>query len=222
MVGLLALMTMGTTPGMLFLAGGGNTPDAIADRFIAAAGGPEARIVVLGQTRENPERAQASADFLKERGAKTVELYAAAKISREELGRIRKDWANVAGFWVPGGDQALFMDRFPARWSRPYFQGKIREGTVWFGTSAGAMITSDTMIEYSDDDGKPVLRQGLGLTGVLVDTHYRERNRQARMRDAFSRIPSAPRAVGIEAKEWIVISGDVVVEDHGAAEVIER
>lgn len=208
--------------GLLFLAGGGNTPDAIADRFIAAAGGPEARIVVLGQTRENPERAQASADFLKERGAKNVELYAASKISREELGRIRKDWASVAGFWVPGGDQALFMDRFPARWSRPFFQGKIREGTVWFGTSAGAMIVSDTMIEYSDDDGKPVLRQGLGLTGVLVDTHYRERNRQARMKDAFSRIPESPRAVGIEAKEWIVIAGDKVIEDHGTADVLEK
>jgi cyanophycinase-like exopeptidase len=215
-------MSTTTKAGLLFLAGGGTTSDEVADRFIAAAGGPNARIVVLGQTREDPARAVSSLEFLKERGAKNVELYAAAQISREELGRIRKDWANVAGFWVPGGDQALFMDRFPARWSRPFFQGKIREGTVWFGTSAGAMIVSDTMIEYSDDDGKPVLRQGLGLTGVLVDTHYRERSRQARMRDAFSRIPKSPRAVGIEAKEWIVIASDKVIEDHGTADVLEK
>ncbi|MBL8088608.1 MAG: Type 1 glutamine amidotransferase-like domain-containing protein [Chthonomonas sp.] len=208
--------------GVLLLAGGGTTPDEVVERFLHEIGGKNQRIVVLGQTREDPKRAQSSVELLKEHGATNVSLCDSTTFDRHSLKALEQDWASVRGFWVPGGDQEQFMTRFGRRWARSYFQRRLSEGVVFFGTSAGSMICSDTMIAYSDHAGAPVLQQGLGLTRLMIDTHYRERKRHSRLKSAFEQTLSASGAVGIETGEWVVISGDRVIESHGTPEVFTR
>lgn len=218
MISLLLGMSL-AKPGVLILAGGGETSPQMVQRFFQAIGGPDRKIIVLGQTREEPPNARSSVELLTENGATNVVLIDDTSFDRKKLSAYAKEWADARGFWIPGGDQNFFMDRFGVRWARWYFPKRLREGVSFFGTSAGAMIASHTMIAGNGDDGQVLTAPGIGLTKILIDTHYRERNRQARMRQALART-GAPMAIGIERSEFIVLENDQLIEQVGSADVV--
>lgn len=190
-------LTVTTVPGPLFLAGGGTTPLPLVREFIRHTG-PDGLIVVLGQTREEPVNAESSRELLLENGAKNVIVLTWSRRTPADDRRTQDLLRRAKGIWVPGGDQHLFIQR----WSVPFAQSTVKaawqRGAAYFGTSAGAMITGDWMLPGGQD---PII-SGLGLVPLVIDTHYRDRDRQTRLALAF-RDSNLPSAVGLSEGEWL-------------------
>jgi cyanophycinase len=207
----------------LFLAGGGPTPSPIPERFIRACGGPFKRIIVLPLTREDPVRSgPGSVELLREAGAQNVQMFAVANPNDQDRARLAQWLRGARGVWVPGGDQRLLGQRLGRRFVQGVLRKRIADGMVYFGTSAGAMLASDPMIEGPGKERDTVeIGPGIGLTPYLIDTHYRERRREARLRDGLRRTRLA-RAIGLSEGAWILSDGVRVLEAHGDVELLER
>ncbi len=189
----------------LFVVGGGETPAEAVDAFLDAAG-REGPIIVMGQVREEPARAQVSVEWLQERGAKSVILWSAAAPSDEDRRQAEADLARARGIYIPGGDQNLVLDRWGTDWLRSAFGAAHRRGVPFFGTSAGAMLMSERMIAgYGPEHFIAETRHGIGLTSIIVDTHYAERNRQGRL--AYSQTRFRLPGLGLNESQWRVIEG---------------
>ncbi len=121
-------------------------------------------------------------------------------------------WAT--GVFLTGGSQWTIMGWI--RGSR--FEAAVRrrcadEVLVMGGTSAGAVLMSETMLSTgtSDDDphaGDIELDPGLGLIrGVIIDSHFAQRGRLGRLLAAISEHPGE-LGLGLGEDTAIVVDGD--------------
>lgn len=203
-------------PGQLFAVGGGTTPKAVAEAFVKAVGADQP-ILVMAHTRQDPaEGGKSSAEFLRENGAKAVEIYGIEKPNEDQKKALEAKLKLIKGIWIPGGQQGRFIERFGADWSRRVLGEAYRRGVHFFGTSAGAMLMSDVMI-YGPGEAPNTSKigPGLGLTNWLIDTHFKERNREARLQHALTE-GKRDKGLGLSEQEWVVIVGDEIKERHGA------
>ncbi len=205
------------------LVGGGSTTPAIVDRFFGLIGGKDQPILVLPMVRAEPlETGAGSVEMLKERGATNVTIWLKSSPSPSESRDLARQLLAVKGVWIPGGNQNLLMERLGVEWVQKAFASARARGVSFFGTSAGAMLMSDPMIGGNQDDGKPKKARGAGLVSFTVDTHYRERNRQPRLKFAIDNWPEKPSSgVGLSEGEWIVWNNQVI-ETSGKPEWLIR
>lgn len=210
-----------TTLGSILLAGGGSTTPAMAHKFFELIGGKEQPILVMAQMRESPtESGLASVEFLKEQGALKVSLCDKSTFTPTELRHLAGQVFASKGIWLPGGDQNRVFERLGAGWVQKTFAAARSRGVSFFGTSAGAMLMSNPMIGGNNDDKSPIRAEGAGLVPFIVDTHYTNRSRQARLQYALDRWP-ANRGLGLSEGEWIVWN-ERVIETHGKPEWLPR
>jgi cyanophycinase len=201
--------------GAFLLVGGGNTTPEMVKKFSDLCGGWGAKIVVLGQTLGDPSSATKSRDFLIKQGFKNVELLQDKEFTLERKRELAASVLNANGIWVPGGDQRLIVERLGAEWGKNLFDKAIKNGTNWFGTSAGAMCVSDPMIR--DEVAEP----GFGLIDLLIDTHFVKRNREMRLKRAFFS-GTASLGIGLDEGEWVVIRNNQIEETKGSPRVLHR
>jgi len=219
---LAALAESMTSPtlGTLVLAGGGTTTTEMVVAFAQAVGDRSLPIAVLAQTRENPSKdGQGSVELLLENGFTDVFLVGDRKFTAGRQREIATQLDRVAGIWIPGGDQELFLDRWGIAWGQPLLRRCHRRGVSFFGTSAGAMLTGQPMIAGSRADGTARLRSGLGLWPVIVDTHYRERARSMRLKGAIAEVRNG-KGLGLDRGEWVIVTEGVVTFVSGTPEAI--
>lgn len=201
--------------GALMLVGGGSTTTEMAKKFAELCGGFDSKVVVLAQTREDPKRGDASVKFLKEQGFADVELFSDIEFSQERREALTKSILAAKGIWVPGGDQRLIVERIGADFGRELFTKAIKNGTNWFGTSAGAMCVSDPMIREESTE------RGFGLVDALIDTHYVKRNREMRLKRAFF-AGNASHGIGLDEGEWVIIRENAIEEKKGTPKFFLR
>jgi cyanophycinase len=121
-------------PGTLLAHGGGTTEAETTRRFIALSGGPDAPLVVLGQTAEDAlAKGERSAAWLRKNGAKTVFVAQVEKLP--ELLAALKD---ARGVWMPGGDQSRLLTRFARTPVLDDVRQVFQRGGCVGGSSAGA------------------------------------------------------------------------------------
>lgn len=210
----LAFSIPGSSSGAFLLAGGGSTSKEMVAEFARLCGGKQDKIVVLAQTREDPSKGSSSVDLLKESGFSNVELVADKEVSEVRRKELEATFASAKGFWVPGGDQNLLIERFGQKWFHDQIDAQIKRGACWFGTSAGAMAVSDPMIAGNLPDGNPKIAPGAGLIDFLIDTHFRTRKRENRMRFAFHR-GKYQMAIGLDEGEWVVVRDHQIEKKFG-------
>lgn len=213
----------GRQPGLLFAVGGGPTPPAVVRRFLVECGGSQARVLVLPLTREDPAASgPASVELLEENGAKNVRMFAVGQPTAADLVRLAAEIADARGIWIPGGDQSLLIERLGIDFVRAHLQGAYRRGVHFFGTSAGAMLMSHPMITGNGDlPGTATTGPGMGLTPWLIDSHFRERNRERRLRHAMAALNNT-RAIGLSERSWVVLRGPEILERHGDVTVLGK
>lgn len=217
----LAMSSSQVEPGTLFLAGGGETPDSVADAFLETVG-RDKLIIVFGQVREEPVNANSSRDWLIEKGAKFVILMDFDSITDLHRSATEKLLTQAGGIWIPGGDQNLMVERWGEDWAAKHLGDAVRRGASYFGTSAGAMLASGTMIAGpGPEPGTALYRKGLGLTPYMVESHMRERNRQARLKFAMEKT-GVTKAIGLSEGEWVRVNGDQVTTGEGDPLVIKN
>jgi cyanophycinase len=165
----------------LFLVGG-RAVTCVAD-FLTLAGGVEANIVVLPHASDyQVEVAQEMVKALQDLGARSVRVVQPGeKLSLD----------GVDAVYMLGGDQSNLVDRL-GKDGVAELKRAFQCGMLVAGSSAGAMCVGEFMIAGGMTDGSTdpttlKTRSGLALAGgLVVDTHFAERDRFARPVAALS------------------------------------
>jgi cyanophycinase len=145
----------------------------------------------------------------------------------------RRDWLEVLrevdGVFVTGGNQMRLTRVLGGTEVTELLRERNRrDGLHLAGTSAGAAFMSEHMIASGDEgptphEGMVQLASGLGVVAkVIVDQHFRQRDRFGRLMTA---IAAVPQAIGIGLDEdtaaFIGPDDDLLVVGSGAVTVID-
>jgi cyanophycinase len=194
----------------------------ILRRFVAEAGGTDARIVVCATASAlGPEIVELYERLFARLGV--AEVVSARPRDRREAEKQEHvdsvSWAT--GVFFTGGNQmklaaAIRGTRFGDAVVEAY-----ERGVIVGGTSAGASVVSEHMVGYGSPGAQPKFRmvaqaQGLGLLpGVIVDQHFSQRERFGRL---INLVASSPDLLGIGLDE----DTSILVIDETEVEVIGK
>lgn len=134
--------------GHLLIVGGGGTSSEMFERALAAAGGVDARVVVLPQASESAETGANSAKAWRDAGARNV-----AVLDKLDSVRSAAELRAASVIWFTGGVQTRLMKALNEAQLVELVRERYRDGAVVGGTSAGAAVMSATMITGDYDLG---------------------------------------------------------------------
>ena len=213
----------GPAKGTLVIVGGGATEGTgIVERFIALAGGPEKRFIVVptaggnraadGTVREYKEE-QVTAAWLK-RGLKNVKMLHTHDPKVADTEAFVADLRQADAVWFDGGRQWNIVDSYANTLTLKEFHKVLERGGVVGGSSAGATIQGDYLVrgavagpdimmtpEKEHEHGFAFLRRS------AIDQHI---NTRMRWDDLVPVIQKMPTLLGIGLSEGtaVVVKGD--------------
>ena len=197
-------------PGALVIVGGGAMPDSVRDRFMALAGGKAARLVVIPTASESADKKEEEAGYLDPwREVRPGEPDAAPHpVARPKADdpAFARPIAEATAVWFGGGDQVKLVDPYRGTAVERELRALLARGGVIGGTSAGAAVMSDVMIE----GGNPRADVGRGfgfVTNAVVDQHFLRRSRINRLLGVLAERPHLI-GLGIDEGTALVIQGD--------------
>ena len=203
-----ALSSQAEVPGTLIIAGGGRLPEAVFEAFVNAAGGEKARILVIPTASEDADDIDKALAYLsdwKKYETQSLGLFHTRSHKDANNPVFIKGLSEYTGVWFSGGSQKRLIDTYRGTKVEAELKKLLERGGVIGGSSAGAAIMSDLMIE----SGNPVAKTGPGfgfLPGVVVDQHYRQRKQQTRLRGVIAEHPSLV-GIGIDEATAIIVEG---------------
>jgi cyanophycinase len=113
--------------------------------------------------------------------------------------------AGCGGVFITGGKQTRLLEAMRGTPAHAEMSRVWREGGVVAGTSAGASALGETAVSGTD---VVRLTSGLGyLPRVIVDQHFSQRDRLARLREGIGRA-AGHVGIGIDEDTALVIRGD--------------
>jgi cyanophycinase len=194
----------------------------ILGRFVALAGGRDAKIAVIATASSlGMEAGDRYRSVFTELGAAEVmplNAVTRTQANDENLARIIRD---STGIFLTGGNQLRLSSMLGGTRLADAIMARFMAGAVVAGTSAGASAVSSHMIAFGASGATPKHRMaqiaaGLGLLpGVIVDQHFQQRNRLGRL---LSLIAQNPMLLGLGVDEDTA----GVVGPDGIMEVIGR
>ena len=198
--------------------------DGILKRFVQLCGRRGARIAVISTASESRSTGRRYEDLF--RDLKVDKVWVLPFESRkqcedpEELAVLEK--AN--GVFLTGGNQLRLSTTLGGTPVAKKLRLMNAAGAHVAGTSAGAAFLCEHMIAFGDEGSTPragmvQLAPGLGLTNrVIVDQHFRQRDRLGRL---FTALAFNPFAVGIGLDEDTAafIGADDVLEVVGSGAI---
>jgi cyanophycinase len=204
-------------------------------RFVAWAGGPSARILVIPWASAEPkESCEAIFEELRPHAPDetTCGPYAtldaqgkAAPLDEAKKAEFHAQLSKATGVFFTGGDQSRIMDALADSALLTALRLRYAAGVVFGGTSAGSAIMSPTMITGDGDftviDAEQVqVRPGLALLpGVIVDQHFVKRQRENRLFGLVLRHQGL-RGVGIDEGTALLVTGEWKAEVVGSGPVV--
>ncbi len=212
----------GPPNGTLVIVGGNLKTQAIYDRFIQLAGGPDANFVIVptaggNKNRDGSIRVYKEEDVVapwKKRGLKNVTMLHThdPKIANTEefVQNLRK--ANAV--WFDGGRQWNCVDSYANTLTLKEFHKVLERGGVIGGSSAGATIQGDYLVRGAISGSEVVMapepehqKAFAFLRRSAIDQHINARNRWD---DIIPVIKKFPQLLGIGLSEdtAIIVKGD--------------
>jgi cyanophycinase len=131
---------------------------------------------------------------------------------------------HCTGVFMTGGDQLRLSTILGGTPVAQVIRRRNAVGCHVAGTSAGAAFVSEHMIAFGSSGGTPrvgnvTLAPGLGLTNrVIVDQHFRQRDRLGRLLSALSYNPFSI-GIGLDEDTAAFIGADDVIEIKGAGAI---
>lgn len=193
----------------------------ILSRFVALAGGQDARIAVISSASSlGPLAGEMYRKVFTELGAAYVTpLHATTRVQAndEDSARAIRD---STGVFLTGGNQLRLSSTIGGTAIALAMAERHRHGAVVAGTSAGASAMSSHMVAFGASGGTPKQRMvqmaaGLGiLPGVIIDQHFQQRNRLGRLLATIAQNP-ALLGMGIDEDTAAVVSPDMTMEVIG-------
>ncbi|WP_139983261.1 cyanophycinase [Nocardioides litoris] len=216
-------------PGPLMIIGGAEDKlrkRTILKEFVAAAGGPEARIAVVPTASSlGPEVVEVYDALFRREGA--ADVVAVRPESRDDahdpalVERLR----GATGIFMTGGNQLKLSALVCGTPLGDEVVAARDRGVVVGGTSAGASIQSSHMVAFGGPGSTPKQRMtqvaaGLGLLGSsVVDQHFDQRNRYGRL---LMIVAQSPQLLGIGVDEDTAAVVERDERGHEVARVIGR
>lgn len=169
----------------------------VLSRFVALCGGREARICIIP-----------TASQLRDTGARYEALFTEMGVARVDVldyqhrnDAHRVEWLQAldqcTGVFLTGGNQLRLSTILGGTPVAQRIRRVNARGAHVAGTSAGAAFVSEHMIAFGKEGATPIAGQatltpGLGLTNrIIVDQHFRERDRLGRLMAALAYNPFA-------------------------------
>lgn len=217
----------GTPRGCIIPIGGaenkvGDRP--ILTRFIALAGGPDARIAVVPTASEMADTGDRYAALFRELGAAHVDVLPMTERAHAQRADYLAAVQQATGVFITGGNQLRLSTILGGTPLAKAIRRRNAAGVPVAGTSAGAAILPEHMIAGGEPGATPtatgvLLAAGLGLTNrIIVDQHFRQRDRLGRLLTAVSYNPFAV-AVGLDEDTALCLRPDGVFEVYGSGAV---
>ena len=197
----------------------------ILGRFVALAGGSDARVVVLSTASSlGAEAGQRYTQVFGELGVKRVRPIHAVTRSQANDEAFIDPIGEATGIFLTGGNQLRLSSTIGGTRLAEAVLDRFRHGAVVAGTSAGASAMSSHMIAFGASGATPKQRMaqvaaGLAvLPGVIVDQHFQQRNRLGRLLSLIALNPSL-LGLGIDEDTAGVVGPDHVMEVLGRGSI---
>ena len=197
--------TLGPAKGSLIIVGGGGMPKVIFDRFFEAAGGRDAKLVVVPTAGSGAEydESTSSVKMFKKAGATNVHLLHTrdTKVAdSEEFVAVLRDARAV---WFGGGRQWRLADAYLGTKTEAAFHDVLKRGGVIGGSSAGATIQASYLVRGAPEGNQimmsPGHEQGFAyIRNSAIDQHLLARKRE---NDMLPVIRKHPNLLGIGIDE---------------------
>ncbi len=210
--------------GFIIPIGGKLLDDSILDRFVALAGGSDARIAIIPTASSAPDMGTFyERVFVRHEVARAKSLNFERRSDCDD-----SDWlawlGEATGIFIAGGNQLKLTSIIGGTQAARLLRLRNAAGVPVAGTSAGAAFLSEHMIAYGDEGDTPhagmvMMCAGLGLTNkVIVDQHFRERDRLGRLLTALAYNPFA-LGLGVDEDTAAFIGPDDIVSVQGTGRV---
>jgi cyanophycinase len=202
----------------------------ILNTFFESAGGRQATIGIVPCASQEPSVVGARYHrIFTEMGAKSVEILDIRSPHECDEPRWLELLETCTGIFLSGGDQVRLFDFIHGSTFMAAIKKRLLTGTlVLAGTSAGAAVMGDKMISGGSSGESPNrslvdLMDGLGIIPeLLVDQHFHNRNRMARLISAIAAHPDK-LGIGIDEDTCAAFKGDGTFEviGKGAVTIID-
>jgi cyanophycinase len=200
----------------------------VLERFAALAGGPKAHVVVLPTASETTGAGERYRRIFKALKVGEVTVMPIADRAKAMETRCCDALDDATAVFITGGNQLRLAAILGGTPVARALKHRHAEGVHVGGTSAGAAILAEHMIGGGMAGATPrgagvVLAPGLGFTRRLViDQHFRQRDRLGRLLAALSYNPQAV-GVGIDEDTALFLGpdGSFEVVGSGAVTVVD-
>lgn len=197
---------------------------AILTRFVDLCGGADARIAVIPAASELEETGRRYEALFADIGVAYVRNFPFRSRADCESEECLADLERSTGVFLTGGNQLRLATILGGTRVGRALREASGRGTHIAGTSAGAAFLSEHMIAFGAEGPSPranmvTLAPGLGLTNrIIVDQHFRERDRIGRLMTAVGYNPFA-LGLGLDEDTAAFIGPDDVFEVAGSGSV---
>ena len=198
--------------GTLVIVGGGATPREAVDRFLNAAGGKAASIVVVSNALgDEPPEEQSVCGWLKSAGASNVRQFHARDKQDLASPGLQAQLQVAKGVWFTGGRQWRLVDAYLDTPVQSLFHAVLSRGGVIGGTSAGATIQGDYLVRGNPLGNTDMMAEGYErgfgfLPGVAIDQHFTQRDRFEDMTGLKTAFPQLI-GLGIDEATALIVRG---------------
>jgi len=203
----------GPEKGTLVIVGGGGEVTGIIEEFIALAGGPDARIIVIPTAGglETYDENAGGADRFREAGATNVTVIHTNSKEEANSDVFIQSLKEADAVWFGGGRQWRLVDAYQGTRAEKMFWEILNKGGVIGGTSAGATIQGSYLARGDTKNNQVMMgdhEEGFGfISNVAIDQHLLARNRHFDMFDILKNRPEL-LGLGIDENTAIIVKGD--------------
>jgi len=209
-----APVVKGPEKGTLIIAGGGKLGPEIVGRFIALAGGPKAKIVVIPTAGEDAAYGQ-DCNCLKmfqELGATNLTVLHTRDKAQADTEAFAKPLEDATAVWFVGGRQWRLVDSYAGTKTEAAIKQVLARGGVIGGTSAGASIQASYLVRGARSGNEimmaPGYEQGFSLmSGAAIDQHVTARHREGDLDEVVTKHPDL-LGIGIDQSTAIEVTRD--------------
>jgi len=192
---------------------------AILSRFFDICGGEHSKIAIIPTASSLEDTGDRYKKIFNEMGGNAVVLQIQDRNDAENE-QYLSELQNVTGIFMTGGNQLRLSTILGGTPIATAIRRGNAKGVHVAGTSAGAAFMSEHMIAFGSEGANPIagkvtLAPGLGLTNrVIVDQHFRQRDRLGRLMTALAYNPFA-QGIGLDEDTAAFIGADNVIRVVG-------
>jgi len=225
LIGIAASSTPSSDPpiapqsGWLIIHGGGSLEPEIRDRFIALAGGPDAKVVMIPTALSDEDIPGRSAAMAQAFGLRNyAELHTRDRAMANSEAFV-EPLRHASAVWIDGGRPWRLVDAYAGTAVEREIKALLARGGVVFGSSAGASIQASFLLRGApatpgNPEGDntvvvdPRYEVGFGLLpDSAIDQHVEERSRETDLDPVIATHPEL-LGIGIDQSAAIIVHGD--------------